>query len=317
MGEAWTDFPKTLGEFETRFPNEVACRDFLVAVRWPTGFQCPRCGETKSWELGGGLLVECSGCGGQTSLTSGTVLHGTRKPLRTWFQAMWWICTQKTGGSAKGLQRLLGFGCYETAWTWLHKLRAAMTHAAREPLVGPVEIDDAFIGGVETGVSGRETHTKAALAVAVEMPVKGERAMGRIRLLHVPDFSAASLLPFVGENVVEGSRVVTDDWKGYTGLSLAGYRHDVHVGGGKLLPHVHLVISLLKRWLLGTHQGAVSNKYLQSYLEEFTFRFNRRKSHHVGKIFYRMLQGASSADPLTIGMIKGRPETPDYAPYNI
>ena len=316
MTETWSEFPKTLAEFDERFSTEEACREFLFRVRWPKGFRCPRCDATKGWGIRGGL-VQCSACSKQVSVTSGTILHKTRKPLRMWFQAMWWVCTQKTGGSAKGLQRLLGLGSYETAWTWLHKLRQAMIRATREPLEGPVEVDDAFIGGEEAGVRGRQSFKKAALAVAVEIPGRKRPQMGRIRLLHVPDFSAGALLPFVCENVQERSRVITDGWEGYSLLKNAGFRHQVRAGDAALLPHVHLVISLLKRWLLGTHQGAVRPKQLQYYLEEFTFRYNRRKSHHVGKIFHRMLQGVGDSQPLPYRAIANRPQKPGYVPYNI
>lgn len=316
MNEPKDEFPRNLAEFDARFPTEEACREFLFRLRWPDGFRCPHCNATKGWALRG-ERVECSGCGKQVSVTSGTILHRTRKPLRVWFQAMWWICTQKTGGSAKGLQRLLGLGSYETAWTWLHKLRRAMILAAREPLEGPVEVDEGYIGGEEAGVRGRQSFKKAALAVAVEVPSKERRGIGRVRLLHVPDFSAGALLPFVCDNVQDGGRVITDGWDGYAKLKDAGYHHEVRLGGAELLPHVHLVISLLKRWLLGTHQGAVRPKQLQYYLEEFTFRFNRRKSHHVGKIFYRMLQGVGASAPLSYRAIADRPAKPDYAPHNL
>jgi transposase-like protein len=310
------DFPRTLGEFEERFASEEACREFLKQARWPEGFRCACCQDTRAWVNARNLLV-CQGCGKQVSLTAGTVLQGTRKPLRDWFRAMWWVCTQKTGGSAKGLQRLLGLGSYQTAWVWLHKLRTAMIRAAREPLEGPVEVDDAFIGGEEAGVRGRETLKKAKITVAVEIPGTGRRQMGRIRLLHVPDFSAGALLPFVCENVQLGSRVITDGWEGYAGLKSAGYRHEVKKGHAKLLAHVHLVIGLLKRWLQGTHHGAVRPKQLQYYLEEFTFRYNRRKSHDVGRIFYRIIQGSAVTRPISYRQIAARPEKPGHVPYNI
>lgn len=239
-------------------------------------------------------------------------MHGTRKPLRVWFKAMWWVCTQKTGGSAKGLQRLLGLGSYQTAWSWLHKLRRAMIRAGREPLAGPVEVDDCFIGGQEEGVSGRETFKKAKVVVAVEVLGAFRRQLGRVRLGHVADFSASSLVSFVIDSVAAGSTVITDGWKGYRPLGRKGFVHEVRIaafdgpGSDELLANVHRVISLVKRWLLGTHQGAVSAKHLQHYLDEFAFRHNRRKSRHVGKIFYRMLQGASATQPTSYWQLVGR-----------
>ena len=151
-----------MSEFDERFHSEEACRQYLMEVRWPEGYRCPSCGHGRYWPVPGHLL-ECRSCGRQTSLTAGTALHGTRKPLRMWFRAIWWVSTQKTGGSAKGLQRLLGLGSYQTAWAWLQKLRRAMVRAGREPLEGPVEIDDGFIGGEEEGVVGRQTFKKAKI----------------------------------------------------------------------------------------------------------------------------------------------------------
>jgi transposase-like protein len=299
------DFPRTLVEFDERFGSEEACQQYLFAVRWPEGFRCPVCGNPKAWLNKRHLLV-CSACGRQVSLIAGTVMQGTRKPLRMWFRAMWWVCTQKTGGSAQGLQRLLGLGSYQTAWAWLHKLRRALLRAGREPLAGPVEVDDAFLGGTEEGVVGRQSFKKARLVIAVEAPGPNRKVVGRIRLAQVPDFSAPSLVSFVLENVAPGSQIITDGWSGYQSLGSLGFTHEIRVGEVELLAHVHRVISLLKRWLLGTHQGAVRSKHLQHYLDEFTFRFNRRKSHDVGKIFYRMLQGAASNEVTVYWRLVGR-----------
>lgn len=292
-------------EFDEFFSTEEACQNYLFRVRWPHGFRCPRCESTKAWVNNRHLLV-CSKCGYQVSLIAGTVMHGTHKPLRMWFKAMWWICTQKTGGSAKGLQRLLGLGSYPTAWVWLHKLRRAMIRAGREPLEGSVEIDDAFIGGKEQGVTGRQTFKKAKIVAGVEVPGHSRKTLGRIRITHVRDFSADSLIPFVVENVQLGSKVITDDWKGYASVCSHGYIHEVRTSEGELLANVHRVISLLKRWILGTHHGAVRLKQLQHYLDEFTFRHNRRKSRHVGKIFYRMLQGATTTEVCPYRRLVGR-----------
>jgi transposase-like protein len=228
-------------------------------------------------------------------------MEGTRKPLRLWFMAIWWVSTQKTGGSAKGLQRLLGFKSYQTVWTWLQKLRRAMVRVGRERLTGVVEVDDTYLGGVEAGVSGRQSATKARLAVAVEL---AERKIGRIRLRQVQDFTAETLVPFVEECVEAGSEVRTDGWRSYAQLKSKGYRHQVMVIGKKrasatrLLPNVHRVIALLKRWLIGTHQGRVGHRHLQAYLDEFAFRFNRRKSRYVGKIFFRLLQQGTQTKPI-------------------
>ena len=199
-----------------------------------------------------------------------------------------------------GLQRILGLRSYVTAWTWLHKLRRAMVRPGRDRLGGRVEVDETYLGGLEEGVRGRRTEIKALVGVACEEDGKGT---GRIRLRQIRDASAASLQAFVAEAIQPGSVVHTDGWEGYTGLEMRGYTHEVTVlkrhqqSAVELLPRVHLVTSLLKRWLVGTHQGAVSLRHLDYYLDEFTFRFNRRKSRSRGKLFYRLLQQAVAVGP--------------------
>ena len=304
-------YPKTLVEFDDRFPSEAACWKYLIEVRWPEGFLCPRCGSAKAWQTERRLL-RCSRCHYQASATAGTVFHRTRKPLRTWFRAMWWVSTQKTGGSARGLRRILGLRSQQTAWAWLQKLRRTMIRPGRERLSGTVEVDDAYVGGVEEGVRGRETALKAKIAVAAE--VKGRR-LGRIRIRHVPDFSQAVLTAFVEQNVEPDSVVRTDGFPGYDPLTGRGYKHRVIVIGSdrtralRLFPSVHRVISLLKRWLLGTHQGRVTPKHLQRYLDEFTFRFNRRRSLAVGQVFYRLVQQAAATPHESYREIVGPPRT--------
>jgi transposase-like protein len=304
-------YPKNAREFGKFFSDEEACVRYLIQVRWPEGFVCPVCLAGEYWLLKNGLM-ECRGCGRQVSATSGTLLHRTQKSVDQWFRAMWWIATQTTGGSAKGLQKQLGFGSYQTAWAWLHKLKRGMVRNGRDPLQGPVEVDEAFIGGKEAGVSGRQSDKKARIVVAVEIKGPSRRANGRIRLRHVPDCSATSLVPFVADNVTAGSVVITDGWLGYTPLKTKGFVHEVRVAKRKkktdedLLPNVHLIISLVKRWLLGTHHGAVSEKHLQFYLDEYTFRHNRRKSKHVGNIFYRLVQGVCEAPPQPYWKLVGR-----------
>ena len=245
-----------------------------------------------------GVLFECRQCGHQASVTAGTIFHDTRKPLRDWFRAIWYVTSQKNGDSALGLQRILGLGSYMTAWSWLHKMRRAMVRPGRERLRGEVEVDEGYLGGREEGMHGRETFKKALVAVAAE---KDGRRFGRIRIQRSPDASAASLLALVQAHVLPGSTVHTDGWEGYRGLG--SYTHQVSKLRGQpklaseLLPRVHRVISLLKRWLLGTHQGAVSPAHLDYYLDEFTFRFNRRASRYRGKLFYRLLQQAVVTAP--------------------
>jgi transposase-like protein len=193
------------------------------------------------------------------------VFEGTRKPLRLWFQAMWYVTNQKFGVSALGLQRVLGLGSYRTAWTWMHKLRRAMVRPGRDLLSGRVEVDESYVGGEEEGVNGRETERKALVVVAIE--VHEPKGFGRVRLRQIPDASGASLEPFVHEVISSDSTVVTDGWQGYRGVAKLGYAHERRVisGSGQaahtMLPGPHRIASLLKRWLLGTHQGAVSREH--------------------------------------------------------
>jgi transposase-like protein len=293
------DYPRTLDDLELRFSSEEECRDYLFALRWPEGFVCPRCQGRKSWPVGG-LRYECPGCGYQVSVTAGTIFQDTHKPLTTWFRAIWWVTSQKNGASALGLQRILGLGSYQTAWTWLHKLRRAMVRPGRDRLTGRVEVDETYIGAPEEGADGRWTEAKSLVVIAAQED--GPR-IGRIRMRRVPDASGPSLLGFIQDVVEPGSIVHTDGWETYKGLPKLGYEHVTTKIKGQLelaitmLPRVHRVASLLKRWLLGTHQGAVSKEHLEYYLDEFTFRFNRRTSKHRGKLFYRLLQQAVQVDP--------------------
>lgn len=245
-------------------------------------------------------LLRCRACGKQVSLTAGTIFEGTRKPLRLWFLAMWFVTSQKNGVSALGLQRVLGLGSYETAWTWLHKLRRAMVRPGRDSLHGEVEVDETYVGAPEEGKQGRETASKAIIAVAAE---KDGRGFGRIRLRQIPDVSADSLLAFVRGTVEPGATIQTDGWRGYAGLAAAGYRHTVTVISTSpdpahvVMPRVHKVASLLKRWLMGTLQGGIQHQHLDYYLDEFAFRFNRRRSKARGMLFYRLAQQAVAVGP--------------------
>lgn len=293
------DYPETLTQFESRFATEEACREYLRGLRWPEGYRCPRCGAGRAWPVRT-VLLQCASCGYQTSVTAGTIFQDCRKPLTLWFRAAWWVTSQKTGTSALGLQRVLGLGSYKTAWTWLHKMRRAMVRPGRDRLTGRIEVDETYLGGVEKGSAGRGVTTKALIVVAAQ---EDGRRIGRIRMRRIPDASAQSLIPFVQDSVEPGSVVHTDGWLGYEPLASNGYRHEVTFFRGNrkspsdLLPRVHRVISLLKRWLMGTHQGGVSHEHLDYYLDEFTFRFNRRTSKSRGKLFYRLLQQAVAVEP--------------------
>ena len=308
MGE---DYPRTILELERRFASEEACREYLRQLRWPAGFVCPRCGGDAAWSASRGRLI-CRACRHQTSATAGTIFHDARKPLVLWFRAVWCVTNQKNGASAASLQQALGLGSYQTAWTWLHKLRRAMVRPGRDQLHGTVEVDETFVGG-ESPHGGAWIEKKALVVVAAEEDGHG---IGRIRLATVPDKSRTSLGRFVKEAITPGSVVHTDGGGGYGGLEKLGYRHRPTVVGwrtpeaaSQLLPRVHRVASLLKRWLLGTHQGAVSAEHLDYYLDEFAFRFNRRTSRSRGKLFYRLLQQAVQLPPTPYcQMIGGHPE---------
>lgn len=299
------DYPRTLSEFRNRFATEEACTAYLTALRWPDGFKCPKCGGGSGWEMSRGLFL-CKECRSQISVTSGTIFHQTRKPLRVWFEAMWHITNQKYGANALGLQRLLGLGSYHTAWQWLHRLRRAMVRPGRERLMGPVEVDETYIGGERPGKRGRGADNKMLVAVAVEdvsVITEEKKGIGRIRLSRIPNASADSLRSFLTENVAAGSQVRTDGWLGYEPIIVDGYDHIVV--GSRNLVITHLTISLLKRWLLGTYQGAVQAQQLDYYLDEFTFRFNRRKSASRGKLFYRLVQQSVAVDPVPACEIVG------------
>jgi transposase-like protein len=297
------DYPDTLIEFEHRFGDDDACREYLCALRWPQGFVCPGCGGVDAWRMSRGLFL-CQGCRRQASVTAGTIFQDSHVPLTIWFRAMWQITSQKHGISALGLQRVLGLGSYRTSWAMLHKLRKAMIRPGRERLSGFVEVDEAYWGGEEEGVRGRQTHDKALIIVAAE--ARGE-GLGRIRLQRIPTADRKHLHAFIHESIEPGSTVHTDGLAAY--LELSGYTHDRKVQrhqppGVHLLPRVHRVISLMKRWLLGTHQGAISHAYLDDYLNEFTFRFNRRTSRSRGKLFYRLAQQAVEIAPVPVKSLR-------------
>ncbi len=294
------DYPEDLSAFDRFFPDEDACERFLQRLRWPNGFVCPACGYAgEPWNSSRGPL--CPKCRRRAYVTAGTIFEGTRKPLKLWFIAAWELTGHKYGANALTLKRMLGVNSYQTAWAWLHKFRRAMVRPGRDRLTGIVEVDESYVGGEEEGTHGRETYKKAIVVIAVEM--RQPKGFGRIRIKHVPDVSSASLTPFVRAAVEPGSTVHTDGWNGYNDLAKHGYDRKVTVvsAGGDpahvVMPGVHRVAALLKRWLLGTYQGAVSNEHLNYYLDEYTFRFNRRRSRSRGLLFYRLLEQAVQTEP--------------------
>lgn len=298
-------YPRSVGEFQAWFRTDADCLDYLEWMRWPRGFVCPGCGNGGGWRLGDGRLM-CAACGHRTSVTAGTIFDRTRTPLTVWFTACWSFATAKDGISALSLQRSLEIGSQQTAWAMLHRLRSVLVRPGRDRLTGAVEVDETYIGGEEPGLrGGRAKGKKALVGVAVE--VKEPRGIGRCRMALLADGSSASLHPFVTGHVAQDATVITDAWMGYHGLARLGYAHQrrsqraARARGddpGELLPAVHRVASLAKRWLLSTHQGSVDETHLQSYLDEFVFRFNRRRSRSRGLVFYRVLELAVGHEPV-------------------
>lgn len=298
------DYRSSTGEFLAWFRTDSDCLDYLEWLRWPEGFVCPECGHRGGWRLGDGRF-RCGGCGTRMSVTAGTIFDRTRTPLTVWFTACWIFATQKDGVSALSLQRSLDVGSYQTAWAMLHRLRSVLIRPGRERLGGDVEVDEIFIGGEEAGVTGRGRGKKTLVAVAVEL--KQPRGYGRCRMAPLVDASSRSLHAFLVDHVEPGAVVITDGWAGYNNIEDLGYRHDrrsqraAKARGedpGDLLPGVHRVASLTKRWLLGTHQGSVAAAHLPSHLDEFVFRFNRRRSRSRGMVFYRVLELAVEHAPV-------------------
>jgi transposase-like protein len=273
------DFPRTLAEFQSRFVTEDDCRRYLGECRWPDGYQCPRCAHAEAYELSTRELFQCRSCRHQVSVTAGTILHRTRVPLHLWFSAAYLVTTHTPGFSAVQLQRQLGLNRYETAWTMLQKLRRAMTRPERDRISGIVEVDETYVGGVEEQRrGGRQRDSNKSIVIAA-VEVRG-RGSGRIRLAVVEDLSAASLVPFVEASVAPGSTLLVDGWQGYAPLHKTYDHRPTTVGdaknASKLFPRVHRTFSNLKTWLKGTHHG-VNSKHLPHYINEFVFRFNRRR----------------------------------------
>lgn len=278
------DFPKTILEFQARFGDEQACLGYLYECRWPEGYACPRCKGESAWPVAARGLWECAACRYQVSLTAGTVLHKTHTALHLWFWAAYLMTTGTPGISARQLQRQLGLTRYETAWTMLHKLRRAMVNPERTLLTGEVEVDECEVGGPEAGRRGGRNLTARAVQVVVAVEVRGQGS-GRVRMKVIPDASGDTLGTFVKDTVASGAIVHTDGWMGYVPLRNKGYDHRPRSQRAPkrtgdpdpVLPRVHRAISNFKTWLRGTHRS-VGNEHLQVYLDEFTFRYNRRSS---------------------------------------
>lgn len=295
--QLWREFPKTLMEFERRFPDEAACREYLIQLRWGGAPSCPRC-QGKRLSAISRHRLHCLGCHHQTTVTAGTLLEKTHKPLRLWFRAIWEVCVHRPGISAADLQRVLGLGSYETAWGWLHKLRRAMVDPNRMPLSGAVQIDEGFVRGARQGEQGLRLG-KAIVVVAAEPG-------GRVRLAHAPNNDEPSLRCFVAQCIHARAALTSDGLASYNPRSLGSRAHTMAVQSLPqrreidALQSCHWAIAHLKRWWLGTHHGAITAKYLQAYLDEFAFRYNRRKTRGVGRLAARVLQNVVQYPPLTV-----------------
>jgi transposase-like protein len=313
------DYPRTWEQFLDWFPDDDSCLEYLKGIRWPDGFVCPRCGGVdEPYRTSRGRLV-CRHCRHQCTVTAGTIFEKTRTPLRSWLAAVWYIINQKQGVNALGLQRVLGLGSYQTAWTMLHRLRRAMIRPGRERLSGVVEVDECFVGHTPPKKNAVKKRRKKLVkqdgrrntVIAVAVEIKLTKGFGRIRLRRIAAPSQVALMPFIKDSIEPASIVHTDGSAAYRSLSKNGYRRMKTVMQGNekpahgSMPGVHRVAALLKRWLLGTHQGAIRPQQLDHYLDEFVFRFNRRTSRSRGLLFYRLLEQAMVTEPVTYDQIAG------------
>ena len=309
--EAGKDYPRNWNEFLDWFASEGACLAYLEGLRWPQGFVCPSCGVLQPAYRSSRLRLMCRSCGHQSSVTAGTIFDKTRTPLRVWLAAAWYLTNQKQGVSALSLQRVLGLGSYQTAWTMLHRFRRAMVRPDRDRLKGQVELDETYLSISDKDApmpderrKRRKSRTHQVLVV-IAVELLQPRGFGRIRLRRIDNDSAEQVVPFVQDNIEPAAEVRTDGSAAYRELKDLGYAHQRSVMLGSDVPAhvsmagVHRVASLIKRWILGTHHGSVQPAHLDAYLDEFVFRFNRRTSSSRGMLFYRLLQQAVVTDPVT------------------
>lgn len=316
--EAGKDYPRNWNEFLDRFGTEEACLSYLEALRWPQGFICPDCGVAAEPYRSSRTRLMCRSCGHQTTVTAGTIFDKTRTPLRVWLAGAWYLTNQKQGVSALGLQRVLGLGSYQTAWTMLHRFRRAMVRPERERLRGGVEVDETYLAITDreapiSATKRKNSTSKVLVILAVE--VLQPKGFGRIRLQRIRNDADECVIPFVQASIEPGAQVRTDGSAAYRSLSKLGYDHQRNVMLGAEVPAhvsmagVHRVASLVKRWILGTHHGSVQPEHLDAYLDEFVFRFNRRTSGSRGLLFYRLLQQAVVTAPVTYADVVHRAQT--------
>lgn len=295
---AFEDFPINALEFDARFRSESACWEYLRSVRYPAGFVCLRCAGSRSYFVIDRGLDECATCGKQQSLTAGTMFHRTRSPLKTWFRAIFEFVSSKSGCSAKHIERTVGIS-YETAWTWLHKIRDVMTRRDREQLKDMVEADETYVGAPAPGYPGRKCGPNQFVVFgAVEVVGKG---CGRTRLSPTPSASGEALIEEIKTSIQGGSTVATDGFGGYEELHKSHKHLPMVLGSPKnasrFQPRIHKVFSLFKRLLLGTYHGSCRRKWAALYCAEFTFRFNRRNSTHRTQLFHRVMQQTVKRTP--------------------
>ncbi|CAJ0743871.1 IS1595-like element ISRama1 family transposase [Ralstonia mannitolilytica] len=316
--EPGKDYPRNWNEFLDRFGTEEACLSYLEGLRWPQGFVCPDCGVAAEPYRSSRTRLMCSSCAHQTTVTAGTIFDKTRTPLRVWLAGAWYLTNQKQGVSALGLQRVLGLGSYQTAWTMLHRFRRAMVRPDRERLKGCVEVDETYLAITDreapiSAINRKNRTGKVLVILAVEM--LQPKGFGRIRLQRIQNDGAECVIPFIQASIEPGAQVRTDGSAAYRTLSKLGYEHQRNVMLGAEVPAhvsmagVHRVASLVKRWILGTHHGSVQPEHLDAYLDEFVFRFNRRTSGSRGLLFYRLLQQAVVTGPVTYADVVNRVET--------
>ena len=300
-------FPESLIAFQRMFPDDDACAAWLVSVRWPDGFSCPACDHGHGWVLRGKAhSFECSRCHRQTSVTAGTLPHGSKLALTVWFWAAYLMATHSNGISALQLQKQLGIGSYRSAWLLAAKLRRAMVDPHRNPLSGLVEVDETSVpfrtrNDPPTGGAGRSHDGKLLIVGAVEVG-DGDRP-GRLRLARIASWGAADLNPFIDANIATTGTAKTDGWAGYARIPTT--KHQAHTVGAMaahvVLPWIHQTFSNLKGWARGVYHG-LRAKHLQSYLDEFVFRFNRRRTRQAA--FRSLFTIATHAKPLTYNILK-------------
>lgn len=316
---AGRDYPSSYAELRAWFSEDWKCLNYLDWLRWPDGFVCPWCTSREGWRAPDGRW-RCAGCDRRVSATAGTIFHGTRTPLTVWLSAAWHLTSGKGGISATELQREMQLGSYQTAWAMLHRYRSVMVRPGRDRLTGDVEVDEAFLGGPEAGIPGRGALGKVLFAAAVEL--NSPKGLGRARLGIIKDAGAESLQQFLLDNVEPGSTIVTDGWASYPKATRGHYTlkaTSVSASGRpahEALPGVHLVFSLVKRWVMGTLHGSISPEHMPAYLDEWVFRFNRRRSRSRGLLFQRLLQQAVEGDTLTYKELRkaGRTRPPPPPP---